>query len=185
MVYNSKKWCTMRPMVHKCLYFLIPWCTNASQVVHTHAGTHISLLPVSIEQSWQYDLLRQSLAPSIFGQMKASQESTDYGRTVMPECPPNKDISTSRVRRRGNVFDSIHVSVCMCPSEPSAGWTIWHTDLKFRRQIKVHHISDRWVWRSRSKVTKVKNLEILVSRLASEQGQGHEGQGQRSQGSRS
>ncbi len=24
-VYNSKKWCTMRPMVHKCPYFLIPW----------------------------------------------------------------------------------------------------------------------------------------------------------------
>ncbi len=29
MVYNSmQKWCTMRPMVHTCLYFLIPWCTK-------------------------------------------------------------------------------------------------------------------------------------------------------------
>ena len=39
MVYNSKKWCTMCPMVHKCPYFLIPWCTNASREVQTDRET--------------------------------------------------------------------------------------------------------------------------------------------------
>ncbi len=40
IVYNSKKWCTMRHMVQKCPYFLIQWCTNASEEVQTDSDTY-------------------------------------------------------------------------------------------------------------------------------------------------
>ena len=55
-------------------------------------------------------------------------------------------------------------------------------DLKFGVCIEDHHISDKFEgYRSKIKVTKVKNLKIPVFSLVSEkmvQGQGHKGQGQ-------
>ncbi len=32
-------------MVSKCPYFLIPWCTNASEEVHTHTSVENSYRP--------------------------------------------------------------------------------------------------------------------------------------------
>ncbi len=43
-----KKWCKMRPMVHKCPYFLIPWCTYASQEVPADRQTAMHISPLCI-----------------------------------------------------------------------------------------------------------------------------------------
>ena len=71
------------------------------------------------------------------------------------------------------------------------GWAVGSTDLKFGARIKDHHISNGFEdqgHKSKVKVTKVKNVKILVFSLVSEkvvQGLGHEGQGQGHKGLRS
>ncbi len=56
-----------------------------------------------------------------------------------------KNIFTSCVSGRGNIFGSVRVCVSVCPSVClcSAGRTVGPTDLKFGAHIKDYHISPR------------------------------------------
>ena len=99
-------------------------------------------------------------------------------------------IFASLVSGKGNIFGSVCVSVCVCLfalcrlNRWTNGPKIWHTHwgLSYLGRGEGH--------RSKVKVTKVKNVKILVFSLVSQkvvlgqgqegQGQGHKGQGQRS-----